>query len=108
VAKKVDITEKLELCGNPYLIIAGHELEVNADAATMLTIMDKYGNSNGQTVKDVLDVYKIIFPDETRKMIDEMKLSFIDLKVIIEEGMNLITGNDKEEDQGEALTPATT
>ena len=42
MAKKVNITEKLELDGNPSLIIGKEELEVNADAATILKIMGKY------------------------------------------------------------------
>ena len=44
MAKKVNITEKLELDGNPSLIIGKEELEVNADAATMLKIMGNIQN----------------------------------------------------------------
>ena len=51
--KKVDITEKLELDENPCLIIQGEELEVNADAATVLKIMgmfkDAQSNENGMS-----------------------------------------------------------
>lgn len=107
MGKIIDITEKLELGGNPVLVVAGKELEVNADAATMLKIMDKFGDSDEQSVKDVLEVYKIIFPESTRNTIDEMKLSFADLKIIIEEGVSLITGSNEEE-QGEEVTPAMT
>jgi hypothetical protein len=60
VAKKVDITEKLELAGNPYLVIAGHELEVNADAATMLTIMDT--RMSWQNSRNVLSIPLLIIP----------------------------------------------
>ena len=36
MSKIVNITEKLEMDGNPYLVIKDEKLEVNADAATML------------------------------------------------------------------------
>ena len=36
MAKVLDITEKLSFEGNPRLKIKGRELEVNADAPTML------------------------------------------------------------------------
>ena len=39
MAKIVDITEKLSFEGNPRLKIKGRELEVNADAPTMLKVM---------------------------------------------------------------------
>lgn len=39
MSRKVDITEKLSFEGNPYLVIKGHELEVNADAASVLRVM---------------------------------------------------------------------
>ena len=36
MAKIVNITDKLEMDGNPFLVIKDEKLEVNADAATML------------------------------------------------------------------------
>ena len=39
MAKKIDITEKLSFEENPRLVVKGKELEVNADAATVLEIM---------------------------------------------------------------------
>ena len=62
MAKKVNITEKLELDGNPSLIIGKEELEVNADAATMLKIMGKYSEftSENATAKDILDLYNLM------------------------------------------------
>ena len=38
-AKVLDITEKLSFEGNPRLKSKGRELEVNADAPTMLKVM---------------------------------------------------------------------
>ena len=39
MARKIDITDKLTFDGNPVLVIKGKELEVNADAPTMLKVM---------------------------------------------------------------------
>ena len=39
MGKRVDITDKLSFDGNPALVIQGKELEVNADAPTMLKVM---------------------------------------------------------------------
>ena len=42
MARKVDITDKLTFDGNPFLVIKGKELEVNADAPTMLKVMGNH------------------------------------------------------------------
>ena len=65
MAKKVDITEKLSFDGNPVLVVKGHDLEVNADAATVLKVMGVLGEES--TPKQVLDMYNLIFPDKTRE-----------------------------------------
>lgn len=106
MAKVVDITEKLSFSGNPKLIIKGKELEVNADAATVLQVMGKVNDGIGTTAKDVVDIYNLIFPERERKVIEEMKLSFSDFNTIIECAINLIV--DGEESEGEAQTHTTT
>ena len=105
MAKKVDITSKLEMDGNPYLVVGDKELEVNADAGTVLMLMGKYGDAGEQTTKDVLEMYELIFPEDARADIKEMKLSFADLRTIIQEGIKLILGEDEEENSGEIQTP---
>ena len=71
MAKKVDITEKLSFDGNPSLVIKGKELEVHADAATALKVMDALSSNPGP--KQVVAMYKLLFPDESRKAIDKMR-----------------------------------
>lgn len=110
MAKKIDITEKLELSGNPYIVIGEQELEVNTDAATMLKIMDVFGetDANQATPKEIMEIYKIIFPKESRDKIEKMKLCFQDLLKVITTAQALITGADTEEAQGEDETHTTT
>lgn len=102
MAKIVNITDKLEMDGNPFLVIKDESLEVNADAATMLKIMGKYGETQAAeaTPKDVLDLYNLMFPKESQKKIEKLKLSFKDLTVLVEEAQKLITG-EEDEPEGE-------
>lgn len=46
MAKIVDITDKLSFDENPKLVIKGKELEVNADAPTMLKVMGLLRNDD--------------------------------------------------------------
>lgn len=92
MAKIVDITEKLSFDGNPKLVIKGKELEVNADAPTMLKVMGLLRNDDSG-VQEVLDAYDMMFQEKTRNEIDKMKLSFRDLMIVVQEAVSLITGD---------------
>lgn len=96
MAKVVDITEKLSFDENPKLIIKGEEFEVNSDATTVLQMMGDF--SKKSEIDASLSAYDRMFSEKDRKRIEKMKLPFMDLMTIIEEGMNLVMG---EEDQGE-------
>lgn len=106
MAKIIDITDKLEMDGNPFLVIKKEKLEVNADAATMLKIMGKYGEfeENEATPKDILDLYDLMFPEKSQKQIEKLKLSFNDLTVVVMEAQKLITGTEEEDTEGESQT----
>ena len=94
MAKIVNITDKLEMDGNPFLVIKDEKLEVNADAATMLKIMGKYGEleESEATPKDILDLYNLMFND---------------LTVVVMEAQKLITGAEDDEFEGESQIPTT-
>lgn len=98
--RKVDITDKLTFDGNPVLVIKGKELEVNADAPTMLKVMGLVGDDAGP--KEIIAMYDLMFPDKSRKELDKMKLCFEDLVTVINAAVSLITG--EESDQGEPVT----
>lgn len=97
MARKVDITDKLTFEGNPVIVIKGKELEVNADAPTILQVMGLVADDPGP--KEIVSMYNLIFPDKARKEIDKMKLGFSDLVTVINEAVRLVTGEDT--DQGE-------
>lgn len=91
MAKVVDITSKLEFDGNPKLKIKDKEIEVNADAPTMLKVMNLVGDD--PTPKEVITLYNLVFPEESRKVLDDMKLNFADLITVVEAAVSVISGN---------------
>ena len=91
MARVVDITSKLEFDGNPKLKIKDKEIEVNADAPTMLKVMNLVGDD--PTPKDIIELYKLIFPEESRKILDGMKLSFANLITVVEVAVSIILGD---------------
>lgn len=94
----VDITDKLNFEENPKLIVCGQELEVNGDAETMLKLMAVFNQGEGiQAVNNALD---LIFSEKDRKKIakiskDGKKLSASGLITIVNEAVDLLTGQDK-------------
>ncbi len=98
MSKIVDITDKLAFDENPKLVIKGKELEVNADAATVLKIMGILGDGDNVQPSDVVKMYELIFSDADRKKIDKMKLQFSDFQTLVFSAISLITG---EEESGE-------
>lgn len=92
MGKIVDITDKLSFDDNPKLVIRGEEIEVNTDAPTVLKVMGLVGKDN-PGVKEIIDAIDLLLTEESRKKIEEMKLSFGDLLVIVQEAMSLIMGD---------------
>lgn len=99
MARKVDITEKLTFDGNPCIVIKGKELEVNADAPTVLKVMSM--TDGGGSAKEVLGMYELIFPEKSREELDKFKLPFLDLVTVVQEAINVITGAEEDTEQGE-------
>lgn len=93
MAKVIDITEKLTFDGNPLLVIKGKKLEVNADAPTMLKVMGLMGTEKPGP-NETLKTYDLMFSKKAQEEIEKLKLSFKDLVVVIQEAIELITGED--------------
>lgn len=95
MSKIVDITDKLSFDGNPKLVIKGKELEVNADAPTMLKVMGLMGEEH-PGMKEILETYDLMFPEKSKKEIEKLKLDFNDLIVVAQEAVALIIGEDEQ------------
>lgn len=92
MGKVVDITEKLTFDENPKLLIKGKELEVKADAPTVLKVMSLM-DSDAPGAKEIIKAYELILPEKSRKELDSMNLSFGDLIIVIQEAIQLIIGD---------------
>lgn len=93
MAKRRDITEKLSFDENPCLTIKGKDIEVNADAPTVLKAMGIF-TSEDTGADDIVTIYDLIFPEESKKKLEALQPSFNDLIIIIEEAIMLITGEE--------------
>lgn len=98
MAKVVDITDKLSFDENPSLLIKGKKLEVNADAPTMLKIMNLM-TAEGVEMEQISEAYELVFPEKSRKEIEKLKLNTSDWTIVVQEAMSLIIGDDNQGEQ---------
>ena len=102
MAKKIDITDKLEFEENPVMQVGTLEVEVKADAETMLRIMGVF--TNNSDLQAVSEAMNLIFAPEDVEKICELKkggkkLSAKSLMTIVHEAMGLVMGEDEEGEQ---------
>lgn len=89
MAKIIDITEKLNFDENPRIKIKSVEIEVNADASTVLKIMQASGKPEKESIPEM---YELLFSEADRKKIDKLKLKFKDFTALIEVAMDSVIG----------------
>jgi len=106
MAKLIDITDKLTFEGNPGLRIKDTELEVNADAATMIKVLALMKDGANSSVGNILEAVQLLFSTSEREKMEALKLSFKDYLTVVTSAIELAMGN--EEPQGEGATRATT
>lgn len=99
MAKILDITDKLSFDENPRLKVKDKELEVNADATTVLKIMGILGDGTSVTPLAVSEMCDLIFTDESAREIEGMKLPFKDFQTLIFAAINLITEDNGQGEQ---------
>lgn len=97
MSKVIDITDKLSFNENPILKVKNQQLEVQADAETMLKIMGLF-NEKSETVAAV-EAASLLFSEADKKKIAKMKLTMKDYMVLIETAMNVAMGENEEGEQ---------
>lgn len=102
MAKRIDITDKLEFEENPVMQVGTLEVEVKADAETMLRLMGVFANNS--ELQAVSEALNLIFSPEDVEKICELKkggrkLSAKSLMTIVQEAMSLVMGEDEEGEQ---------
>ena len=105
MAKMIDITDKLTFGENPRLRIKDEELEVHADTATVLKIMELLGNGDTGP-QEVIRCADLLLGEESRAKL-ETTLPFTDYMMVINQAMTLVTGTDGDE-EGTGGDPTTT
>lgn len=101
MAKRVDISEKLQFDEDPVLVINGEEIEVNSGAETALRLMGIM--SGPRTMVNVVGALEIMFGEENTQKICSMtdasgkKLKVESLMTIMEQGISLIMGTSEGE-----------
>lgn len=105
MSKVIDITEKLSYEENPRLTIKGEEIEVNADAETVLTILGMMNEEKGMDYAQIPGILKKLFTAEGRKKLNSLHLKLKDYMVVINEAIDLITDTGEE---GSGEDPTTT
>lgn len=97
-----DLTDKLKFEENPVIRIKDKDIEVNADATTLLKMMQI---SDKDTQESVLEMYELIFAPKERKKIESLNPSVPDFLAIIQTAMSLIQGEDPDKTLEEEETP---
>ena len=104
MAKKIDITEKLEFGEDPIMVIKGEEITVHSDAETVLKLMGLLGDEEKTaSPKSIVSMFELIFSDEDRGKLNRLGLNFKDLTKVVSEAMSLITGDDNGGEQRPVL-----
>lgn len=108
MSKIIDITDKLNFEEKPIIKVKDVEIKANNDAVTMLKVIALFDNDgDGISVKNVLDIYNLLFDEENQQKIESLKLNFEDFSTLVVEAAQAVI-NDNEEPEGETTTPATT
>lgn len=100
MAKRIDITDKLCFEENPVLKIGTLDVEVKADAETMLRLMGVF--SEKTELEAVGEALNLIFAPEDVETICNLerngrKLSAKSLMTIVEAAMSLVMGDEQGE-----------
>ena len=105
MSKIIDITDKLNFEEKPIIKVKDVEIKANNDAVTMLKVIALFDNDGeGMSVKNVLDIYNLLFDEENQQKIDSLKLSFEDFSTLVVNAAQAVI-NDNEETEGEMTTP---
>ena len=89
------LTDKLKFEENPQIEIKDTVVTVQADAETVLKLMDIV-NRKGE-VEGALEAVKLLFSEKDRMALDKLNLSMGDYTTVISTAMQLAVGSDPDE-----------
>lgn len=104
MGKLIDITDKLSFEGNPRLRIRDTELEVNADAATIVKVLALLREGSKSSMENVLEAAKLMFTQEEQAKLDALGLSFTDYSTVLTQAMAVAMGNEGQTGESKTRT----
>lgn len=95
------LTDKLKFEDNPKIEIKGKEIEVKADAETVLSLMDLLRTKGEYAASQ--EAITLLFSEKDQKTIKGLKLSFANYTKLLETATSLALGEDPDDkdDSGE-------
>ena len=104
MSKIVNITDKLNFEENPALQLGEMQVEVHADAETVLRLMGTFKDKDEADINTVTEMMGLLFDPEAVEQLcamkkDGKKLSAKSLMIIVQEAMNLVMGEDSPGEQ---------
>lgn len=100
MGKRVDITDKLSFDENPVIVVKGKEIEVNADASTMLKLLAMVDEQeNAESASAITEMADLLFTKAGKKNLDSLKLNITDYSKVVEVAMELASGDMDEGEQ---------
>ena len=89
------LTDKLKFDENPRMEIKGVVLTVNADAETVLRLMEVVNNEG--EIGAMLKAMDLLFSDRDKEQLKSLRLSMADFSEVISTAMSLALGEDPDE-----------
>lgn len=107
MSKIIDITDKLDFESSPTVVVKGVELEINANASDLFSVLAIVQNGD-MSPKTIQTLVEILFPsEETREKIRGLNLKPKTYEKFVLECAKIAFDN-YDDTEGEAQTPATT
>lgn len=100
MSKVYNLTDKMNFEDNPKIKVKNTELEIIADAKTVLKLID-ISDEAEDNFQATMKGYEVIFSEADRKKIDKMKLNAHDFTLLINTALQIAMGMNPDENEGE-------
>jgi hypothetical protein len=99
MAKRIDITDKLNFEEKPIIVVKGKEIEVNNDASTVLKILGRVEDEGTENLSSLTAMADMLFTEQGKKNLESLSLNINDYAKVVGIAMDLVI--EDEETPGE-------
>ena len=100
MAKVYDLTEKMNFEENPKIKVKNTEVEIIADAKTVLKLVD-IADVAEDDFRATMKGYEVIFSEADKKKIDKLKLNAHDFTLFVNTALQIAMGLNPDDTEGE-------